>query len=472
MTTKLILNSQHLGPESCRILEVTHGPNGRKLSKSLILTIPSAQSKGEENFQRWVIEALSWKMPALIEFALRSKAATELAKRLMRSNSGSQATLYQYLYGVYRYCTWIRKGPDELIRECLEPESESPAKVLSSHVKTLDEFVGELQAEDLAPGTVNNHVKGVKALYRANGLRVELPYKLSRRIKYKDRAPKPEELQRLMDIADLRGKVLISMLALGGFRVGTLVRLQYRHVREDLEKGVIPLHIHVEAEITKGKYADYDTFLGQEAVHYLRLYIDQRQVGSPEGRTPPEDMTDDSPLIRDGHSAGPYPITDGRVHNIIHDLFRRAGLIHRGSERRYNLRPHSLRKYFKTQLEARGVKTDYIEYMMGHKTDTYNDVQGLGVEFLRNMYAASGLSIKPPTQVSKLEMLKAFTRGIGLDPERILTQEALSEPHRTFFDQADREAVQEKSLSLAIKEMIKRELLESIGKREAVSSHA
>jgi hypothetical protein len=33
-------------------------------------------------------------------------------------------------------------------------------------------------------------------------------------------------------------KVIVSMLALGGFREGTLVRLRHRHVREELEKGI------------------------------------------------------------------------------------------------------------------------------------------------------------------------------------------------------------------------------------------
>ena len=51
-----------------------------------------------------------------------------------------------------------------------------------------------------------------------------------------------------MNLADLRDKIIVSMLGLGGFRVGTLVRLQYRHVKRDLEKMAIPIHVHVEAE--------------------------------------------------------------------------------------------------------------------------------------------------------------------------------------------------------------------------------
>jgi hypothetical protein len=49
-------------------------------------------------------------------------------------------------------------------------ESLSDRKALEQYVASLDDFVGDLQAEDLAPGTISNHVKGVKALYRTNGM--------------------------------------------------------------------------------------------------------------------------------------------------------------------------------------------------------------------------------------------------------------------------------------------------------------
>lgn len=43
------------------------------------------------------------------------------------------------------------------------------------------------------------------------------------------------------------------------------------------------MHIHVEADILKGRYGDYDTFLGPEAVDYLKLYLNQRRHGPPDG---------------------------------------------------------------------------------------------------------------------------------------------------------------------------------------------
>jgi len=78
------------------------------------------------------------------------------------------------------------------------------------------------------------------------------------------------------------------------------------------------------------------------------------------------------------------------------------------------------------------VNDDSIEFMMGHTVGTYHDIQSKGIEYLRGIYAASGLSVHPRTQVSKLDMLKQVARAWGLDPERILVKEASAYPHRSF----------------------------------------
>jgi hypothetical protein len=84
-------------------------------------------------------------------------------------------------------------------------------------------------------------------------------------------------------------------------------------------------------------------------------------------------------------------------------------------------------------MAALGIQTDYIEYMMGHTISTYHDIQMKGIEFLRGIYAASGLSIKTKTKPSRIEILKEITRALGLNPEEILTKEALAKPHRTII---------------------------------------
>ena len=149
------------------------------------------------------------------------------------------------------------------------------------------------------------------------------------------------------------------MLALGAFREETLAKLLYRHVQEDIENNITPIHIHVEAEITKGKYHDYDTFLGAEAAQFLKLYLDQRKKGSQ--RIPPETLMPEAPLIRNARSRTPKSISSKEIRKLVHELYGVAGLIKKPIGRMYDLRVHSLRKYFKTQMLALGVQPDYVD---------------------------------------------------------------------------------------------------------------
>jgi hypothetical protein len=61
----------------------------------------------------------------------------------------------------------------------------------------------------------------------------------------------------------------------------------------------------------------------------------------------------------------------------------------------------------------------------------------------------------------ELDALKAFARGLGLEPEKVLTEAAFAEPHRTYAPSEDREQGQTRILSIAIKELIKKELSQS-----------
>ncbi|MCJ7613473.1 site-specific integrase [Candidatus Bathyarchaeota archaeon] len=289
---------------------------------------------------------------------------------------------------------------------------------------------------------------------------------LRKTVRYPDRSPTPEELAKIIDIADLRDKVIISILALSGIRIGTLVKLQYRHVKSDMETGVTPINLHIEAEITKGKYHNYDTFIGCEANAYLKTYLDARRIGNERLESgkkrgmPPEEITDFSPLIRDRHTTQTKPITPNAVHSIIHTLYRKAGLIENGGKIRYDLRPHSIRKYFRTQLGANSkIPTDYIEYMMGHTISTYNDIKMKGIPFLRNLYSNSGLSIRPKTKISNIERLKMFAESLGLNPDDVLSKDALTMPHRTVIDPEQRTI---EVLNQALKQAIIKELKTSI----------
>jgi site-specific recombinase XerD len=436
---------------------IEQGLKGWKLKKSVTLDLKKVLAAKEKGLVAYILSAFLSERPALIPFVFDNQSLLKMARHFLRHCSGSLRSCCVYTVNVQKYATWLGYSPDLIIHD-VKPIGNIPDTArVQNHSGYLNDYLAELQDGGLKPGAVNNCIKAVKTFYRTNSVKIELSEPLSRRVTYKDRAPKPEELAKLLDIANLRDKVIISCLALGAFREETLSKLQYRHIQEDIENNRIPIHVHVEADITKGKYHDYDTFLGAEAATYLKLYTEQRRHGSADGRNPPEDLTDKSPLIRDETRHNPRPIGGKQIRKAVHHLYVQAGLIKQSKVQMYDLRVHSLRKYFKTQLLALGVQPDYVDYMMGHTVDTYHDIQSIGIDKLRNVYASSGLAITKKTQTNKIEALKEIIRAWGMNPEQLLTRDALSEGAITYKSADDYENHQLQILSSELKQLIKRE---------------
>jgi site-specific recombinase XerD len=428
---------------------------GFKLQKPVILNLDKVLAAKEKGLVAYILRAFLSERPALIPFVFDNQSVIRMARHFLRHCSGSLHSCCTYTANIQKYSTWLGYSPDLIIQD-VKPVGNipDPARV-QNHTGYLNDYLAELQDDGLKPGPVNNCIKSVKTFYRVNGAKIELSEPLSKRVVYKDRAPKPEELAKLLDIADLRERTIISMLALGAFREDTLTKLQYRHVKEDIENNRTPIHVHIEADITKGKYHDYDTFIGAEAAQFLTLYLDQRRKGTTN--VAPENLTDESPLIRDARVAVPRSISSKQVRKLVHTLYLKADLIKKPNGRMYDLRVHSLRKYFKTQLLALGVQTDYVDYMMGHTVDTYHDIQSLGIDTLRNAYAASGLAIRRKTQISRVEALKEIIRAGGMNPEQILARDAITDGATTRRNVEDLENHQLAILSSQLKQLIRQE---------------
>ncbi len=391
----------------------------------------------------YIIKGLVSHRPILIPFVLDNTSIVEVARYLLRVRSGSIMSLYAYTNTLRQFSGRIGYTPDDIIADA-KPDSLRPDPIrIEKHRQFLGDCLAELQDQGRSPGRLHGYSKHVRTFYKVNGIQLPSPYLPIPRPVYKDRAPTQEELSNLVDTANLREKLILSMVCLGGFREGTLTRLQYRHIKDDMEKHIVPLHVHVEAEITKGKYHDYDTFLGADAVDYLRKYLEARRKGGVlHPHIGPEEIQDDSPIIRDemhddtrgAMRAEPRSIGEKQVYKVIHQLYIKTGLLKPG-QNHYTLRVHSLRKFFKTQLIAAGVPESYVDYMMGHTVDTYHDIQSKGVEFLRGVYAKGGVSIRPKTQQTAYEILASLAKQLGKDPDKVLIKESFSEPHRALADQ-------------------------------------
>jgi hypothetical protein len=108
-------------------------------------------------------------------------------------------------------------------------------------------------------------------------------------------------------------------------------------------------------------------------------------------------------------------------------------------------------------MSASKIDSEIIKYFMGKTIDTYEDVQSLGIETLRNLYVSAGLAIRPKTKANKIEQLKEIIRAWGYNPEEILTRDALMRGNIT----ETQEQYQTHQLSLLadqLKQLIKAEV--------------
>lgn len=364
----------------------------------------------------------------LPQFIFDNESTMKLAKHLLFHKTGSKDTLYNYAESVYRFCGFLNKTPDKLVKQCLDKDEVPSRKAVLNLTHGLVDFMDYLRCQSLAPHTIANHIKALRSFFGVNGIRIGFPFMLSARSLYGVRAISPGELQKLVDVANLREKVIISIMATSGLRESTLARLRYRNVKTDIERNVIPALVSVEAEITKGKYHSYYTYLNEEAAEYLKAYVKVREIGTHG--IPPEHICDESPIIR-ARSREIRFTNSPVIQRLIHNLLAKAGFISSNSKslktKRYDLAGYSLRKYFKTQLTSAGVHPDYTEFMMGHKISSYHDVKMKGTDFLRGVYLSAGLRMQPRIKLNKIDALKEIMVSWGIDPEKFLTREALAQ---------------------------------------------
>ncbi len=430
---------------------------GWKLKTPVKIPLQKILETKEKGLVDYIIRSCLNDTPGVIPYIFENQSMLKLARHFLRHLSGSYRSCLLYSVNVRKYAVWLAYSPDLIIQD-VKPQGAIPDPIkVQNHCGLLNDYLAELQDDFLKPAAVNNCIKAVKTFYHVNGIEVKLSERLSRKVAYKDRAPKPEELTKMLDKSAVREAFIIAALSTGGFREGTFCKLKYRHVKEDLEANRVPIHVHVEADITKGKYHDYDTFINAEASYLLKMYIADRRRGSRY--TPPEEITDESPLIRSDHIAHKaLGISEKTLRKIVHTIAVEAEVSKKlPNSWMYSVRTHSLRKYFRTQMSASKLDSEIIKYFMGKTIDTYEDVQSLGIETLRNLYTSADLAIRPKTQVNRIEQLKEIIRAWGENPEELLNKNALLRGNITELP----EQVQNHQLSVLasqLKELIRREV--------------
>jgi len=172
-----------------------------------------------------VLPKLSYKAnrldPSMVGGGRReSKSLQALADRVYR-RSRSEVSVRTYTWGVRRFCGFVHKDPDALIKALARGE------LALEH--SLNDWLDRLDKEGVSPRTQKLYFFSVKKFVEVNlpeeainWKRVELPQSWSVE---EDRVSTKEELRLLMDHGGFLDRVIIAVMSSSGIRENTLVNL-------------------------------------------------------------------------------------------------------------------------------------------------------------------------------------------------------------------------------------------------------
>jgi len=322
-----------------------------------------------------------------------------LVTRFFEFRSIRAATMKGYVDALTNFCSFFDKSPSQLVEEFSKMSVDELVNVFRRWLLS--------QKPILSSKSLKNYTAAIRAFLLDSGVEVvdhasRLINREFRRIVgsvrpilKKDLITK-DEIIKILKVASLREKAIITLMASSGLRVSAALSLRLHHFKDNLYDESLPCYAIEIPETLSKEGEPYITFCSWEAASYIREYLKSRELDG-------ENVNLDSYLFISERKYSPLtPLSVPRFENIWRDLCSQSGVdlkpvkikkhsrMAKGGKHviaegvRYNIRVHSLRKFFRTTLAISGVDRLAAEAMMGHSLLSF------GVESIYN-YAVSRL---------------------------------------------------------------------------------
>jgi site-specific recombinase XerD len=237
-----------------------------------------------------------------------------------------------------------------------------------------------------------------------------------------DRAYTHQEISKILQVSDLRMKVIILLMASIGMRIGAIPSLKMTN----LEK----INDIYKITVYEGAKESYFTFTTPECTSFIDSYLEFREING-------EKIDKDSFLIRDQ-----FDITDieqirnkskgialNTLRSIINTVLIKAGVRTVDHISRHNrkevARAHGFRKFFTTQLVNSKVNPEIREMLLGNKIGLTSAYYRPTQEEMYEEYmkAVSNLTINEENRlkirIEKLEVEKNQFERLRADIEEL-----------------------------------------------------
>jgi len=296
--------------------------------------------------------------------------------------------------------------------------------------------------KEAPPKTRRLYLTAVKIFLLENG--VELPQLFWRRLKGRIKGSQPISEEAVPNKAVLRsvmmhlpaaGKALYTLLVSSGMRIGEALKLKLDDVRLDRD----PPMIHVRAEYSKTGEKRI-TFITPEAAEAIREWLKVREswLKAAAGKS--------HMYMKSVEDQRLFPFTSANARAMWRNGLKKTG---NGQvdprTKRLLMRPHALRKYFRSVVGA-AVGVDVAEALMGHHSylsevyRKYPDPE----RFLGEAYkkAVSDLQIFTLPHPSEEKLKAVEERNLLLENQNIQLQTRITQlenEYREFKQQTLRE---------------------------------
>jgi site-specific recombinase XerD len=255
---------------------------------------------------------------------------------------------------------------------------DSPELLLKGTKELLEnqiiDYIQSQKERGLSSDLIRMRLSAIKLFYEMN--RVELSWKYIRRTvgttkKRKDRTYTLDEIRAILNVADLRTKAIVLLLASTGMRIGALPGLSYKHLIPLDKYGIYKIIVY------EGYKEEYHTYCTPECRKALSDYFQYRERCG-------ERLTDETPVIREAfdrndhfHAAKARRLGKGGIELALTNAVVKAGIrtitrLLEGQKSASVRHPvklaHGFRKFYDTQMTNAGINLLWVEMLEGHDT--------------------------------------------------------------------------------------------------------
>ncbi len=273
-----------------------------------------------------------------------------------------KSTRDMFAFSILKFCRYKNAFPDDLIKIY--------SKDINEAITDIKNYINYLLSEGYSSHHIDNILVSIVTWLNVNGimisrdiLRKRYRVKIPPKSEIPDMPPTREELKKILMSASIKWRAIFSFLSASGMRPSEALIIRIGDLEPhpyDVEDSVVK--IRVPSTITKKDFG-YVTFIHPECVRFIVDYLRFLESKGYDVEDPNFIL-----LFNTYSKDGFYKVNSVEV--AWNKILRKLNLDQRieySKRKVYVRRLYTLRKFFRTNLEAAGVPHGAVEAMLGHK---------------------------------------------------------------------------------------------------------